>query len=84
MVDSVLILTLAADRARIQGLPRVLLGTARRLAVLAHGHRTVHQGLIELILLIPRVGGRTAGREVLLPLGVLLGHQTHRQLPYVD
>lgn len=84
MVDCILILTFAADRARVQRLPRVLLATTRRLPVRAHGHRAVHQGLIELVLLVPRVGGRAAGREVLLPLGVLLGHQTHRQLAYVD
>lgn len=86
MVDGILIGVrhVATDRTCIEGLPSILLIAALNLTVCPDLHHAIYQRLVEVVLLVPSVLGCAAGNEVLLPLGVLLGHQTHGQLAYVD
>lgn len=80
----VLVLLVSTDRARIKRLPRILLVSSWSLSWRLNLIHSVNHGLIELILVVASVLSSTTGDQVLLPLGVLLGYQSHWQLPDVD
>ena len=79
LVNGVLIrvLHIAANRACIEGLPGILLIASLDLAMSSDLHHAIYQRLVQLILLVPSVLCCAARNKVLLPLGVLLGNQTH-------
>ena len=80
LIDGILIWCwhVSADRAGVEGLPSILLIATLSLSVRTNLHHTVDQCLIVLILLVPSSLGCASWNEVLLPLCVLLRHQTHR------